>query len=347
MRRAIRPHGLVVPAALTVLVAACSGGSATAKRAATTSPRAPEEVAARPSPGCASPAPVTSGEEKVTLDSGGVTRWYFRHVPPGYDGKRPTPIVIDIHGYSEGASVHTKMSALGPFGDEHGFVTITPQGRGTIPYWDTTLGSIDLQFTGALLDSLDRTLCVDDNRVYVTGLSNGAFMTSAVACAFADRIAAAAPVAGIRDISGCRPSRPVPVVAFHGTADPFVAFDGGLGPKALALPAPDGSGKTLAQEGLADTKGPSITDITAAWAKRNGCSSPPAEQSIAADVTVLRYKCPSGSETELYRITGGGHTWPGSEFSKAIASFVGPTTSSISANDVMWNFFSAHPRRTG
>src|SRR2546421_202992 len=82
--------------------------------------------------------------------------------------------------------------------DHHGFSTITPQGRGTIPLWDTNLNGEDMAFIGALLDSLDRTLCVDDNRVYVTGLSNGAFMTSAVACAYADRVAAAAPVAGIR-----------------------------------------------------------------------------------------------------------------------------------------------------
>jgi polyhydroxybutyrate depolymerase len=62
-------------------------------------------------------------------------------------------------------------------------------------------------------------------------------------------------------------------------------------------------------------------------------------------VTVVRFKCPAGSETELYRITGGGHTWPGSEFSKGIASVVGSTSFSISANEVIWNFFTAHPRR--
>jgi polyhydroxybutyrate depolymerase len=334
-------------AVAAIVMVSCSGGGSSAKRPPpTTGLASPEKVAARPSPGCTATTSVAAGEEKVTLDSGGVSRWFFRHVPPGYDGKRPTPVVVDIHGYAEGATVHTKMSALGPYGDQHGFVTVSPQGRGSIPFWDTTLGSADMQFIGALLDSVDRTLCVDDNRIFVTGLSNGAFMTSAIACAFADRVAAAAPVAGIRDIAGCRPTRAVPVVTFHGTEDPFVAFEGGLGPKALALPAPDGSGKTLAEEGLANTdKGPSITDLTAAWAKRNGCTTRPDEQPLAADVTVVRFKCPAGSETELYRITGGGHTWPGSEFSKGIASVVGSTSFSISANEVIWNFFTAHPRR--
>jgi polyhydroxybutyrate depolymerase len=349
MRRRSRWHGATVVALVAVVLGSCSGDGKSTKSTTTTNarPTAPERVAARPSIGCSGATPVGPGEEKVTIDSAGTSRWFYRHVPPGYDAKRPTPLVLDIHGYSEGAAVHTKMSALGPYGDQHGFITITPQGRGTIPLWDTNLNGEDMAFIGALLDSLDRTLCVDDNRVYVTGLSNGAFMTSAVACAYADRVAAAAPVAGIREIDGCRPSRAVPVVAFHGTDDGFVAFDGGLGARALSLPAPDGSGRTIGQQGTASNlaKGPSIPDITASWAKRNGCGTPPQEQAIASDVTVVRFSCPPGAEAELYRITGGGHTWPGSQFSKAISSFVGPTTFSISANEVMWSFFSAHPRR--
>jgi polyhydroxybutyrate depolymerase len=347
MRRVARPHRVALLAMTALVLASCSSGATSAKRPTPAStPVSADRVAARPSAGCTSAPPVAPGEEKVSIDSGGTSRWFFRHVPTGYDAKRPTPLVVDIHGYSEGAAVHTKMSALGPYGDQHGFITATPQGRGQVPFWDTALDGVDMQFIGALLDSADRTLCVDDNRVYVTGLSNGAFMTSAIACALSDRVAAAAPVAGIRDIQGCRPSRPVPVVAFHGTQDPFVAWEGGLGPKALALPAPDGSGRTLAQQGLANAdKGPSITEISAAWGRRNGCSGPPGEQPVAADVTVVRFKCPAGAETELYRVTGGGHTWPGSDFSKAIASFVGSTTSSISANDVMWTFFTGHPRR--
>jgi polyhydroxybutyrate depolymerase len=238
------------------------------------------------------------------------------------------------------------MSALGPFGDTHHFVTITPQGSGTsVPRWDTGLHSADVKYIGDLLDEVERTVCVDEHRVFVTGLSNGAFMTSAVACKYADRIAAAAPVAGIRDIAGCKPARPVPVIAFHGTADPYVSYNGGLGEKAAELPAGDGSGKTLGQIGAVNPKqkGATIPQITAAWAKRNGCTTRPTSTTVAADVTLIRFPCPHGDEAELYRITGGGHTWPGSAFSKAIASAVGYTTFSISADDLMWKFFEDHP----
>ena len=45
----------------------------------------------------------------------------------------------------------------------------------------------------------------------------------------------------------------------------------------------------------------------------------------------------------LYKVEGGGHSWPGSEFSVSIASIVGETTDEIDANELMWEFFMEHP----
>jgi polyhydroxybutyrate depolymerase len=340
---------LIVLTCLTALVlVSCSGNddSTSSKADTSTTTAKAAVVAAKSSPGCKKTQVGPSGEAKITMTSGGQERWYFRHVPAG--ARQPLPVVLDLHGYSEGATVHVMMSKLGPFGDEHGFVTITPQGLGPIARWDTDLGSKDVAFIGDLLDEVEQTLCVDQSRIFVTGLSNGAFMTSAIACKYADRVAAAAPVAGIRDIAGCKPSRPVPVIAFHGTGDTFVAYDGGLGSSVANLPAPDGSGKTLGQQGLdaAQPKGPSIPEITAAWAKRNGCQTKQIEKAVTADVDLLTFSCPKGAEVQLYRVNGGGHSWPGSAFSQQVSSVVGPTTMSISADDLMWKFFQAHPLPT-
>ena len=152
-------------------------------------------------------------------------------------------------------------------------------------------------------------------------------------------------MAGIQNPAGCRPSRPVPVVAFHGTADPFVSYTGGLGPSALKLAAPDGSRRTLGQvlgKAAQNCKGPSIPVIAAAWAKRNGCAPKPSDRKVATGVTLIAFSCPKGDEVELYRVTGGGHAWPGSPVSKEIASVVGYTTMAISADQIMWSFFAAH-----
>jgi polyhydroxybutyrate depolymerase len=255
------------------------------------------------------------------------------------------PLVLDLHGYSEGATAHKVMSSLGVYGDAHGFITITPQGSGAkVPMWDTSLEGDDMTYIGDLLDEVESALCVDTRRVFSTGLSNGAFMTSAIACKYADRVAAAAPVAGIRDVKGCKPARPVPVIAFHGTADGYVDYNGGLGEKVATLPNQDGTG-TIGEGAVSspEAKGPSIPEITADWAKRNGCKTVPAEQTVTSDVTLLRFPCPKGDEVELYRVTDGGHAWPGSDLSKAVASAVGFTTFTINADELIWKFFENHP----
>ena len=54
-------------------------------------------------------------------------------------------------------------------------------------------------------------------------------------------------------------------------------------------------------------------------------------------------KCRGGADVQLYRITDGGHTWPGSAFSQNIESIVGRTTMTIDANEIMWAFFQQHP----
>lgn len=312
----------------------------------TAAPVTAERRPAKASAGCKS-APVAPGEQQVDTTSGGAPRSYLRHVPPSYDGTKHGPVVVDLHGYLEGARVHAANSMLGPFGDAHGFVTITPQGSGdTAAGWEVGRGSSDVRFIGDLLDEIERTLCVDDRRVYVAGFSNGAFLASTLACVYADRIAAIAPVAGLLDPAGCKPARPMPIVAFQGTGDEFVAFTGGLGPRAQVASANDGTGRMLAETsgGKAVARSAPTEKVAAAWAKRNKCAAKPKETRVAPDVTVVRYRCPKDADVELYEIEGGCHTWPGSEFSRAIEAAVGPTTFSINADEVMWRFFETHPR---
>jgi polyhydroxybutyrate depolymerase len=343
----MRTRLLILGSITALVLAACSGGGDDDTSAGTSpSTTAAESARAKLSPGCKASQAVPPGEEKVTTTSGGAERWYYRHVPPDYDGAAPTPVVLDLHGYSEGAQVHLMMSNLGSYGDEQGFITITPQGTAEpIPRWDVGFDSKDYAFIGDLLDEVNETLCVDERRVFVTGLSNGAFMTSALVCKYGDRLAAAAPVAGIRAIDDCNPGRPIPVAAFHGTADEFVSYNGGFGSGAARLPAPDGSNRTMAETSPQSRPpdGPSVPETAAAWAKRNGCQPKPIVEDVTSDVKLTRFSCPEGADVYLYTVEGGGHSWPGSAFSKQVASVVGPTTDTISANEVMWTFFSAHP----
>ena len=103
----------------------------------------PADVAAVASAGCGTAASVVPGEEHVPVPSGGTERTVIRHVPPAHDGATPMPVVVDFHGYSEGGDIHALHSAVGPFGDEQGFVTITPDSGAYGARWDTEPGSAD------------------------------------------------------------------------------------------------------------------------------------------------------------------------------------------------------------
>ncbi len=326
---------------LLLTLAACSSASRSSTAPASVS-SPPPPPAVRSSAGCHAP-PQPPGETKVTLTSSGAERFYYQHVPPTYDGTAPTPVVIDLHGWQEGADIQKMSSQLGPYGDTHGFVTITPQGQGPVPHWNAAHGSDDGVFLTAALDQVESALCVDERRVYVDGYSNGAMFASFLGCDLSDRVAAIATVDGLVPVPDCKLSRPVPVIAFHGTADPFITYTGGYGQATLNLPTPDGS-TTLGKAGVTGAGIPPVPEVVAGWATLDGCTSaPPAETTVAADVTLLTYQCPKGNEVELYRIEGGGHTWPGSQFTASIANIVGPTTMSISADELIWDFFQAHP----
>lgn len=141
------------------------------------------------------------------------------------------------------------------------------------------------------------------------------------------------------DFAWCHPSRPVPVIAFHGTADPIVACTGDAGANARLLPSRGGSGSADQQSPdhhVVNGPGPqSIPDNAATWARRRGCESEPVQRQIATDVIVSSYPCPADATVDLYSIIGGGHIWPGTTSISYPAALVGGNTSSIDANQII------------
>ncbi len=338
---------LALVAALGGCSASSATGTTTSGPSTTTAPTAARTgaaVPARPSAGCHDGATARAGTGKplpTTIRSSGIERQYYLEVPTSYAPHTPMPLVVDLHGYLEGATVHLQMSGLAAYGAKVGFIDLTPQGLGKDAYWNATDapdGPKDLQFIQDLLTTTEHDWCVDLNRVDVAGLSMGAWMTSLVGCHLAGEVAAIAPVAGLRWPAGCAPSRPVPVIAFHGTADPILAYGGGFGHGAASLPTD--ADMAVVMKGF--TWAP-VRQSLHDWATDEHCRSVSSTK-VAAKVTLLRYRgCKGGSVVELYSVIGGGHAWPGSQFSARIASVVGATTFEIDANELMWRFFRAHP----
>lgn len=275
--------------------------------------------------------------------SGGERREFLLHVPPGYKAGTPTPLVISLHAAALWPVAQMVTSRWNDLADREGFLVVYPSGyTGSGPIiWRTERGDAlrrdsrteldeplarDVRFIGDLIDSLSRAYTVDPARIYANGLSNGGGMSFVLSCTLGDRIAAVGLVgaAHLLPSSWCPDPRPVPMIAFHGTADPVVPFAGG-------------------HSWVARERFPSIPGFTTDWARRNGCDARPDTSAVAADVTRLAYAhCAADASVELYRIEGGGHTWPGGE--PLPAWFTGRTSTGVDATRRMWEFFKAHPR---
>lgn len=343
----------------TLLLAGCSGSSSDgasdsggsdggAEASTTTTVVTAAPVGAKadgpavPSAGCGQSVQQPVLKDKQFLDDS--DRWFLLTTPEDLDQDTPLPMVLDFHGLAEGADVHAMMSGLPEFSQEHGFLLVSPHGTGSPVKWEVEPdleANPDLQYTTALLDQLEAEQCIDLSRVYATGLSNGAFMSSVLACTMADRFAAVAPVAGLIRPEGCDPSRPVPVLAFHGTADPILLFNGGVGDRlSNVLP---GDGDTTKEEEPPlpepDLDGPGYPAAAQEWATGNGCTGDPTDDDLSDTVIERTWDCPPDAVVEFLIVEGGGHTWPGSEFSNDLADIMGPTDMATDANQLIWDFF--------
>lgn len=284
--------------------------------APTATPTAP---ALRGTPGCGQPLPagVRAGETTSrTLQSAGRTRTYLVHVPKGYDARTPIPLVLNFHGLgSTGAQQHVYGGWV-PLADREGFVVVSP--NGVENSWLIAAGLDDIQFVRDLVATLGGELCLDPGLVFASGMSNGGFMSTALACRASDLIAAIAPVAGQSPPGPTCSEVPVPVVSFHGTADGVVPYEAG----------------TINAGALTGSPFEGVPSVVAKWAAHNGCNGEPTETPVAADVVKVTF---SGCRAPVvhYRVKGGGHTWPGAP----AVPRLGPTTTSINAAEVAWAFF--------
>jgi polyhydroxybutyrate depolymerase len=271
-----------------------------------------------------------------SIESGGRTRTYFVHTPPGYDGTEKLPLVIVLHGGGGNAENAEKMSGMSDKADAANFLVLYPDGTGGVGEHFHTWNSgnccayamknnvDDVAFLRALLEKLEYEYAVDQKRVFVTGMSNGGMMAYRVGCAMADKVAAIAPVAGAIDAS-CNPSAPVSVIAFHGTEDENVPYNGGVGKRQIDGPRDDKS----------------VAYAIDFWVKRDGCNTTPKKLELGTLRTEGYGGCKDGTAVVLNTVVGQGHAWPGGDRIMKPLDKPDPT---VKATDLMWAFFQAHPK---
>ena len=237
------------------------------------------------------------------------------------------PLVVLLHAYGVDAHVQDIFFGLSNLVDSAGFLLALPEGtvdsRGK-RFWNATDGCCnldgssvdDVAYLDAVIDDVSAHHWVDKKRVFVTGHSNGAFMSHRYACDRAARVAAFVALAGDDwlDTTRCKPSEPVAALQVHGDADAAIPYNGG----ALA---------------------PSARASMLGWAQANGCAVAPPEMGApldldksldGAETVVEKWNgCKPGGAAELWTIRGAGHVpafrlpfWP----------------------QTIWGWMSAHPK---
>ena len=297
------------------------------------------DVAVVASAGCGA-SNATAGPSSETLGD----RAFLQFVPAAHDGETPVPLVLNFHGLGSNGGEQILLTDFTSKAEAEGFVVIHPEGSlaaGTeTTFFNTDISGTseqvdDVAFSAAMLDELEATLCVDTNRIFATGMSNGGFMASVLGCALSERFAAVVSVAGITYPEGdCAPTRSAPLLHVHGTADIVVPFEGG---ESSLL----GDGGTL--DG-ADIEFVPIPGEVDQWAEEFGCDAEPEVVAFSDEVSVEDF-VGCEADLEFWIVDGGGHTWPGTPTALALQSLLGFSTDDFNTTDLAWDWFLAHPKR--
>jgi polyhydroxybutyrate depolymerase len=273
-------------------------------------------------------ASITSfGYAQTTVDGSiihdGILRTYRVYIPAVYNPSVFVPLLFNLHGYGSNNIEQEIYGDFRPIADTADFIIVHPNGTFDFlnnRFWNTFGGSTvdDIGFLSALIDTLSAVYTIDQNRIYSTGMSNGGFMSYDLACGLSNRIAAIASVTGSMTFAHmglCEAQHPTPVMEIHGTADGTVPYIGNT----LFVP---------------------VDTLVNYWAQFNNCSLIPSITQVPDSDTLdgctaelyIYDDGDWGSRIELYKIIGGGHTWPGAPV------IVGVTNMDFSASSEIWRF---------
>jgi polyhydroxybutyrate depolymerase len=295
-------------------------------------------------------------QEQYTLIHDGITRTYSVYAPKGIHGYHDIPLMIALHGGQGSAEKWPEYTDKGfeRLADREHFILVYPNGldgqwndgRGVEHFYSQREGIDDVGFLVGIIEELSDSYPVDPDRVYIIGVSNGGMMAHRLAAEHSDKVAAfASVIASIpANLEGkLKPKQPVSVLMINGTKDPLVRWQGG----------PVKFGRKVNGDVM------SVDRTVSFWTAHDKCDSNPQTINLpdrAPDdgtrVERVRYSdCRSATEVVMYRIIGGGHTWPmyqetrGKIATKLLDKLVGKRSRDIDACEVIWEFFKEHPRK--
>ena len=272
----------------------------------------------------------TISAQTTVVDSmlfGGLQRSYRIYIPAMYKSTKAVPLVLNLHGLGSNASQQELYGDFRGIADTANFIIVSPNGTLTVlgQSWNNFvtpgIGVDDVGFLSALIDKVSSKYSINKNRIYSTGMSNGGFMSYDLACFLNTRIAAIASVTGSMidsHLKACKVNRPTPIMEIHGTTDNVVSYTG--------------TGGIL--------NSTQIDTLVNFWVKLNKCTAPVITQlpnTSTTDGSTVEHQVfkngKNGSSVELYKVIGGGHSWPGNTV------VVSGSNQDFNASKEIWRFF--------
>jgi polyhydroxybutyrate depolymerase len=258
---------------------------------------------------------------------GGQTRTYRVYRPVNFSTSTSLPLVINMHGLNSNSQQQEQYTLFNPLADTARCVVVYPDAING--QWNIVIGQSgvnDVGFISALIDTMYKNYNIDLNRVYACGMSMGGYMSFRLACELSCKIAAIASVTGLlqEGTTTCNPTRKMPVLQIHGTADSTVAYTNTFPYASVA--------STLTRWRTVNgcPASPTITNVPNINTT-DGCTAEQHYYGLCGDSTLLIH----------YKIIGGAHSWPDA------AVNLGVTNRDFNATSTIWNFFKRYYTKAG
>lgn len=281
-------------------------------------------------------------QKTINLTIDGTARTFVIYLPTGYNNAGKMPMIIALHGGSGTPDAMFQLADFRPIAERDKVIIVCPAGIQNTwndgrPTPANTSGINDVSFISQLCTYMITNYAADATRMYATGISNGGFMSSRLACELSDKIAAIASVAASMEqntvAANCNTNgRAVPAIYIQGTTDPLVPFAGGT--------MTAGNGGVILSHAQAVAK----------WITINNCNTTAVTTDlpdIANDGTTIKQRVytgvNNGSEVVSYVVANGGHTWP-QGYQYIAESIIGKTSQDMNACEVIWQFFKRFKR---
>ena len=272
--------------------------------------------------------PTTPGDHKLELTIGGVKRDYTMHIPPGYDGSKPMPIVYMFHYFRGNSEEMAKTSELSKKADKEGFIVIYPNAQGwlgtNLRQWNLNNNADyrvdEVAFVETMMNTTEAKLNIDKDRVFIAGYSNGGMLAQEIAAKLSDRVAAMTCVGGCQNGKEPNPEYAVATMLIHGRKDRIVPAGGRLITPLFPRFKP-------------------LEHARDFWNRANGTDTAVTDTPALGILRETYTNSKTGKQVIVYRHNEG-HCYPGDPQ----PTLDGKPCLEINATDLMWDFFKQNKR---